>query len=127
MNQLQNLPTLSPCFSGLVGSRLQVISGRLLGLIPAPLRLRVATFSTALSNITGYTDVTLVQSVENMFSVIWNVYCRLTFIFGQCIPVVFIVIRVQCMCVCVCVCVCIYIYIYGLTQLKQSSLIIILK
>jgi hypothetical protein len=49
------------------------MSGRLLGLIPAPLRLIVVTFSTALSNIIGYTDVILMQPVENMFCVIQNV------------------------------------------------------
>ena len=56
------------------------MSGRLLGLIPAPLSLTVATTSTALSNIIGYTDVILVQPVENMFCVIENVSCWLTYL-----------------------------------------------
>ena len=56
------------------------MSGRLLGLIPAPLRLIVVTFSTALSNIIGYTDVILMQPVENMFCVIQNASCRLTYL-----------------------------------------------
>jgi hypothetical protein len=46
------------------------MSGRLLGLIPAPLRFTVATFSTALSNVIGYTDVILVHPVENILYII---------------------------------------------------------
>jgi hypothetical protein len=72
------------------------MSGRLLGLIPAPLSFTVATFSTALSNVIGYTDVILVHPVGNILYTVCLLQNKsFYFLYLISICVALVVLRVQ--------------------------------